>query len=278
MEEILLVKMHQDCVSCMLAKTRAISATPSSGIRCNIIGSSWSMDYQGPYATPAIGGYTGRFLFVERSREYLVSFLVKAKSEAFVCVEKVHQQCRRFGHVMRELQTDMGKVENSEAFHHSCHSINSEHGQRGIEVNPVNINMQQQNVVEWYVQTHDNMFAAIMVDNDLLPASFWGLGMEAVTETMNNITNSLCKEGNTPAYYFEGHSLDLRYQFRVGYGQPVVCTRICKSRDLRCLVLLVMSLEYVLDLGGHGMVPYGCIYHLEGLMQSVRGTTYGRSI
>ena len=47
---------------------------------------------------------------------------------------------------------------------------------RGIEVNPVNLNMQKQNVVERYVQTHNNMFAALMADNDLLPASFWGLG------------------------------------------------------------------------------------------------------
>lgn len=89
--KILLVKSHQDCVACLLAKARAITIIPSNGIRCNIIGRSWSMDYQGPYATPAIGGYTGRFLFVERSRGYLISFLVKAKSEAFKCVSKVHQ-------------------------------------------------------------------------------------------------------------------------------------------------------------------------------------------
>ena len=79
------------------------------------------------------------------------------------------------------------------------------------------------------------MFAAIMVDNDLLPASFWGLGVSAVTETMNNLTNSLCEDGNTPAYYFEGRSLDLRYQFRVGYGQPVVCTRVSKQQGPKLL-------------------------------------------
>ena len=136
--EILLVSQHQDCVSCMLAKARAISAIPSSGIR---------------YATPAIGGYTGRFLFVERSRGYVISFLVKAKTEAFECVSHVHQHCRRFGHTMMELQTDMGSVENSVLFRESCHKLNNDRQERGVEVNPVNINMQKQNVVERYIQT-----------------------------------------------------------------------------------------------------------------------------
>jgi hypothetical protein len=269
--EILLVSQHQDCVSCMLAKARAISAIPSSGIRCNIIGKSWSMDYQGPYTTPAIGGYTGRFLFVERSRGYVISFLVKAKTEAFECVSHVHQHCRRFGHTMMELQTDMGSVENSVLFRESCHKLNNDRQERGVEVNPVNINMQKQNVVERYIQTHDNMFAAIMVDNDLLPASFWGLGVSAVTETMNNLTNSLCKDGNTPTYYFEGRSLDLRYQFRVGYGQPVVCTRVSKQQGPKLLGITRNEFGVCVGPGSsqNGVVWCGFISRHEKLMHLV---------
>ena len=164
-QEVLLVRDHQDCVACMLAKAKAITAVPSSGIRCNITGKSWSMDYQGPFRVAAIGGYTGRFLFIERSRGYQIVFLVRAKTEAFACVLKVDKHCKRYGHVFMELQVDFGSVELSADFQQKCHLINDDHRQRGIEVNPVNINMQQQNVVERYVQTHDNMFAAIMADS-----------------------------------------------------------------------------------------------------------------
>jgi len=229
-EEILLVRDHQDCYSCMMSKSKAITTMLSSGIRPNIIGHSWSMDYQGPYAVAAIGGFTGRFLFVDRSCGYLVSFLVRTKSEAFACVAKLDLHCKRFGHVMQELQVDMGSVENSTEFRENCHLINVHHNQRGIEVNPVIVNMQQQNTVERQVQTFENMFAAMMIDNDLLSTSFWGLGTSATTDTRNAVTNSLCEDGNPPNYYFEGNSTDLNFQFKVGYGKPVVCTRVSKPK------------------------------------------------
>ena len=54
--------------------------------------------------------------------------------------------------------------------------------------------------------------------------------MNATTDTMNHVTNSLCEDGNTPAYYFEGRCTDLRYQFRIGFGKPVVCTRVSKAK------------------------------------------------
>ena len=63
--EINLVADHQDCYSCALSKWRALSKTVNSNLRPALIGKSWSMDYKGPYATPALGGYTGKFGFVE---------------------------------------------------------------------------------------------------------------------------------------------------------------------------------------------------------------------
>ena len=82
------------------------------------------MDYKGPYATLALGGYTGKFVFVERSCGYCVVFLTKTKKHAAQCVKKVNLLCRRFGHSMAEIRVDMGKVENSVAFLALCHSIN----------------------------------------------------------------------------------------------------------------------------------------------------------
>ena len=69
-----------------------------------------------------------------------------------------------------------------------------------------------------------------MADKDLLLASFWGLGMLAVTNTMSNVTNTLCEDGHTPEFFFEGRSTNLHIQFRVGFGKPVVWARVCKSK------------------------------------------------
>jgi len=192
-EEILRVRDHQHCICSLIAKAKALTAVPPSGIRPNVIGRSWTMDYQGPYALPAIGGYTGRFLFVERSRGYLMTFFVRVKSLA--CVRKLNEHCKVHGHFMQDLQVDKGSVENSIEFVEQCGLINVELKLPGIMVHPVVVNMQQQNIVERYVQTFDNNYAAIMVDNDLLPPSFWGL---TTADTMNAVTNTLCDDGHPP--------------------------------------------------------------------------------
>ena len=77
-------------------------------------------------------------------------------------------------------------------------------GKRGIEVNPVPINRQERSAVERHVQTFNNNYAVMMVDNELLPPSFWGTGVIATGDTMNNVTNTLCDDGQTPEYYMSG--------------------------------------------------------------------------
>ena len=66
-QEINLVDAHQDCYACAVSKWKMLTLTPKSGMRPTILGKSWSMDYKGPYATMARGGYTGKFVFVEWS-------------------------------------------------------------------------------------------------------------------------------------------------------------------------------------------------------------------
>ena len=230
-EEILTVRDHQDCYSCLIAKGRALSKGPLTGIRPSIFGQRWSMDYQGPNKVPAIGAWTGRYLFVEMSRGYPEVVLTKSKSAqaAFEAVQKVFLHCAMYGHHMQYLQVDAGSTENALEFKTLCDMINDKHGTRGIEINAVPINMQERNTVERYQQTFENTYAAIMVDNDLLPAPFWGLGVLATCDTLKKITNSLCDDGNGPDYYFTGRTTDLAHHFRVGFGKPVVCTRVTKA-------------------------------------------------
>lgn len=224
-EEVILVADHQQCLACALAKWKELDKSLGSGIRMNIVGHSWSMDYQGPYHTPAIGGYTGKIIFVELSSGYIVVYLVKAKTEAFACVQSVNRLCIRFGHSMRSRCIDMGRVENGEAFLNACHLINQESGAPGIEVLPANVEMQKQNPVERHIQTSSNNDSAILVNQDLLPAAFWGLSALDVAKTMNATSNSLCHM-STPNMEFERRqATDASRMFRFGFGQADIATK-----------------------------------------------------
>ena len=79
MEEIVLVRDHQDCFACALSKWKRLSAAPSSGLRPTIVGKSWSLDFKGFFKTAAIGGFRAKFYAVERSCGYMIIFLVKLK-------------------------------------------------------------------------------------------------------------------------------------------------------------------------------------------------------
>ena len=55
--EIRTVISWQDCFSCALSKWNRPKKLSSSGVRPNIIGQCWSMDYVGPYSVLANGGF-----------------------------------------------------------------------------------------------------------------------------------------------------------------------------------------------------------------------------
>lgn len=226
--EIDLVSSHQDCMACALARWKKLDEEPSSGIRPLLPGQAWSVDYQGPYAVAAVGGFTGMFMFVCLSTGYGIVFLVTSKTELYSCVKKVNVLCNRYGHVFESLRVDAGRVEASADFLDLCACINGK-GSPGIVVRPANVGMQQQNPVERYVQTSKNMMAAMMVGQDLLPASFWGWAAISAWKTLNCITNSLCPE-STPIFEFEhGKVVDASLMFRHAFGQAVVSTRMGKK-------------------------------------------------
>ena len=223
-QEILSVARHQHCLACALAKWRRLNATPGSGIHPNLTGHSWSVDYKGPYAQHAIGGYTGALVFVELSCGYMILFLVRHKSELMDCICRVAKHCTRFGHTMRALRTDMGTVENSERVYDECMLVNKEIGDLGVSLLPANVEMQQQNPVERHIQTLDNNDAALMVNQDLLSGAWWGMSKLATVQTMNAVTNTLCPD-STPDEVFEDRHTDVSRQFRYPFGQAVIATR-----------------------------------------------------
>jgi hypothetical protein len=77
--------------------------------------------------------------------------------------------------MMQTVRVDMGTVENGQEFATACQQANSDIGQPGITINPANVGCQESNVVERTIQTYGNTKAAMMVSQDLLGASAWGL-------------------------------------------------------------------------------------------------------
>jgi hypothetical protein len=70
-EEINLIMNQQNCSACMLAKVNRRVTVLGSGLRSLMVGEIWSEDYQGPFTTPAIGGCTGRYIFVDAQPDSL---------------------------------------------------------------------------------------------------------------------------------------------------------------------------------------------------------------
>ena len=67
-EEVALVRAHQECYWCALKKWNQVAETLPTGIYTTLIGWEWSMDYEGPYAPKAIGGFNGEIICCARER------------------------------------------------------------------------------------------------------------------------------------------------------------------------------------------------------------------
>ena len=234
--DIRLVAAEQDCFSCALSKWNKLKSTVPSGVRSNIIGQWWSMDYNGPYSVLANGGFSGEFIAVELSCGYIVVFLVKSKKEAVRVAREISLLCKRFGHRMEKLRVDFGTVERGAEFIEACSLLNTTMKgadvnvditflDKGVEVLPAAPGRQQQNPVERHIQHYKNLKAANMVDQDLLGASFWGWAGIATAKGMNSTSNTLCP-GSNPLYLFEGKRTNLARMFKHSFGQPVICHKL----------------------------------------------------
>lgn len=221
--EINLVIAYQHCLSCAISKWKRYSDQPSSGVHEIIVGRSWSMDYQGPFATTAVGGFTGKFTCVELTTGLGVVYLVKAKDEAYEVVKRLAEYNSMWGRVMRLLRVDAGSVENSVQFGEVCASLNGR-DKPGVEVRPAAVEKQNQNPVERHIQTIDNQINAILVGIDTLSARWWGWASIFAWKTRNHIRNKLCPD-SSPIYQMEGKTTSFA-SFRFKFGQIVITRRI----------------------------------------------------
>ena len=122
----------------------------------------------------------------------------------------------------------MGSVEKGREFIDMCGQINVDRSLAGITVNPANVACQEQNMVERTIQTLANTEAAMMVGQDLLGTSCWGLLSLAAADTINNTINVHTQEtGLTPGNHMHNtEGIDLRDAFPVGWGKAVIFSRV----------------------------------------------------
>ena len=137
----------------------------------------------------------------------------------------LNKHCCRFGHRWETLRIDMGSVENGQDFISALDTLNEDRKEPGVKWIPANVDCQEQNPVERYIQTLDNNENANFVASDIVPASAWALCTLSVVNTMNHVENELTR-GTTPIMAFEQIPTDLRYMFQIGWGKPVICTRV----------------------------------------------------
>ena len=87
------------------------------------------------------------------------------------------------------------------------------------------MDMQNQNPVERHHQHAKYLCAAVLVDQDLLSASFWGWAVIGVWRSLNAVTNTLTPT-STPMIVFENKITELEHQFCYPFGQPVICAKV----------------------------------------------------
>ena len=221
--EIDLVISYQHCLSCAIAKWKRFSEQPSSGVHETIVGHSYSIDYEGPFAVKALGGFTGKFTCVELTTGLGIVNLVKEKGDLYSIIKLQAQYNSKWGHVMRVLRVDAGTVENSSQFGEVCSSLNGP-DRPGVEVRPAAVEKQNQNPVERHIQTINNHINAMLVGTDTLSSRFGGWASIYAWKTRNHIRNKLCPD-STPIFLVEGKNTNFSH-FKYKFGQTIITRRI----------------------------------------------------
>jgi len=227
--EIALVRDHQDCYACALAKWNRLSAVPSSGLHQLIAGSEWTGNIEGIYVTKAIEGFCYNTAFVELITGYGCVFLLKLRTEMMTCIKQVARYCNKHGHRMVRLFVDAGTVENGQALQDGA-GINGVNEQR-VNIRPASPERQQANPVERRIQTLGNHIDVVMVDQDFLPNWFWGRCNIAVWYARNRMSNALCPL-STPIYFLEGRTTVVSRMFKFSFGQTADVTKLGYQKNI----------------------------------------------
>ena len=213
---------HQPCLSCHLGNARHSPHGPGTGAPYPYFGYALSVDYV-PVSVPALGGFTGFYLFRELLAGYIVVFLVKNKTKFMDAINRTHNHFLSHGHRrIALLLCDAGTVENSAASTRELAAFE-------ITLNPAAPENQAQNPVERTVQTANHAISTMLLDQQFLGHDSWARAVLHWADTMNATPNTLSGE-YSPHYWLSGTHPDLSRRFRFKFGQPVICPRLAATR------------------------------------------------
>jgi hypothetical protein len=110
--------LHTDCMSCLLGKLNRLPRSIGSGIRQDIMGHTLSVDWK-PVSPMALGGAIWFYAFVECSKGYkfVTTSRVHNGEALYQAIYEAVLFFKRYGHYVRVLRMDAGKVEGAEGLH-----------------------------------------------------------------------------------------------------------------------------------------------------------------
>ena len=221
------VYLRQDCVPCLLAKFNRPPRSLGSSILPNPFTVA-SVDYK-PIKPTAIGGYSGFYLFVERTSGYKIVILLKTSPSAqdlITSVSKVSSVFRAYGHRLTILRCDAGKVETSTV---TNNTLRDDHG---ISVEPAAPESQFQNECERHMQTVLKGVASMFATALCLSNAFWAMALLSFVNACNCVPN-LLSTPYSPEYALTGRHPNLPRRFRFAFGLPVVAHLLNQDRIKR---------------------------------------------
>ena len=213
---------HRDCLYCALGKMKRVPRPVGSSIVPHF-GHEVSVDYV-PVTTPALGGFTGAYIFVERASGYAWAYLLKEPTKArllYKAICYVRSSLLRYQHQLRAVRTDAGRVEVSAGLAEQLAEFN-------IVLNAASPSAQYQNFVERFIQTAIHGIATSLLAQSHLDNSFWALALQAWVGAWNSRLNS-SSESESPLFAMTGRHPDLSVRFQHAFGAPV-SSRTLESR------------------------------------------------
>lgn len=207
---------HQDCLYCALAKMKR-NPRPHGSSLMPAFGSEISMDYL-PVTTTARGGYTGAYIFSERSQSYAWAYLISRPSNnklLYQAICYVRSSLRRYGFQLKTVRSDAGKVEGAQLLNLKLAELGD-----GVVLTSAAPEAQFQNPVERFIQTAARGIAATLLSQRFLDNTFWGMALLAWVRAWNCRPNESSGQ-YSPEYALTGHHPDVMVQFRYPFGACV---------------------------------------------------------
>jgi hypothetical protein len=163
-------------------------------------------------------------------------------------IQLVSASVSQYGHRMRVLRIDAGKVENSEE---AAIFLNQS---LQIRMEPAAPECQFQNPVERHVQTVQKGVGSMFVRQNNLGDEFWGLALSMFVQARNVCPNKISGEFS-PWYFMTGKHPDVPRRFKFYFGEPVVSVILRAQVD------------------SFTFTPYGEFGYAVGSIESTSGAT-----